>query len=565
MGWKGVLAAPVQVVAVKKYAGKNLSELSFGKGDVITLVKTDDKGVKGFGELGSRAGWFPLACVKEAAPGAEDDGGGSKKKDKTKAVLDDFLRSPRSPAAAAAAAASAAAAAEGSVAGAATTATATVTADEGGLPLAAEPARRKRSVVVVPDLEISAGGAGAADVPPGGGETLATVADSTDGGRPSSGRLARSYADAAVGDGDAGTRPAAAAPLSLSSPGAGWSTDAQAQVRNAALLSPRLRAAAAVASDTAPGSPGSGAVPSRFAGVPPALVLCADAIAAEGCETVGVFRIPGDESSLAELRRDFAKERFQVLRGNSPFVVADLLKHYVRSMPEPLLTHALYDAWIAAANQSNEAACVDAVRSLVAELAAPNRVALEHLILLLRCVSLRADVNKMTQDNLAILFGPSLCAPRVESKEDLLRVGVKQSIVLLLLEHATDLFPRAAVMDYASHADVRAALMLSDDEERRLRKKFSRAQRALSVNLGAGGGASSVSKTRKNSSVVVPSAEPVRTRPTAPATGGSAITKSDYVQQLEAEVRRLNAELQLAREENEMLRASMRGGKSKKK
>lgn len=89
--------------------------------------------------------------------------------------------------------------------------------------------------------------------------------------------------------------------------------------------------------------------------------------------------------------------------------IAGLLKLFLRELPDPLLSHSLYNDWI-------EAACkpvadnqrVSSFHRVVKKLPKVNYDNLRHLVRFLHLLTQFREVNKMNSTNLAIAMAPSL-------------------------------------------------------------------------------------------------------------------------------------------------------------
>ncbi|KAG6937992.1 Rho GTPase activating protein 1, partial [Chelydra serpentina] len=88
-------------------------------------------------------------------------------------------------------------------------------------------------------------------------------------------------------------------------------------------------------------------------------------------------------------------------------LAAVILKTFLRELPEPLLTFSLYSHVVNFQNveESNR---VDIVRKTLQTLPEENYQVLCFLMAYLAEVSAHSDVNKMTNTNLAVVFGPNL-------------------------------------------------------------------------------------------------------------------------------------------------------------
>ena len=90
--------------------------------------------------------------------------------------------------------------------------------------------------------------------------------------------------------------------------------------------------------------------------------------------------------------------------------MASLFKQYLRELPEPLFTNALHSEFIAAAAASNEAHMLECLRKLPDAHCNTVVCLFKHL----QKVLAHKDANKMTEQNLATCFGPSLLQPSDE-------------------------------------------------------------------------------------------------------------------------------------------------------
>ena len=87
--------------------------------------------------------------------------------------------------------------------------------------------------------------------------------------------------------------------------------------------------------------------------------------------------------------------------------VATLLKHFLRDLPDPLLTSSFYEDFIAAVKINDDIIRRDSLHALINNLPDPNYATLRVLILHLDRVAMRSGRNRMVPSNLAICFGPT--------------------------------------------------------------------------------------------------------------------------------------------------------------
>ncbi|XP_028256186.1 rho GTPase-activating protein 1-like [Parambassis ranga] len=88
-------------------------------------------------------------------------------------------------------------------------------------------------------------------------------------------------------------------------------------------------------------------------------------------------------------------------------LAAVILKTFLRELPEPLLTYQLYNDIFNLASVSSDSQ-VTVMKTLVESLSEENYASLRYLITFLAQVSANSEVNKMTNSNLAVVFGPNL-------------------------------------------------------------------------------------------------------------------------------------------------------------
>jgi Rho GTPase-activating protein RGD1 len=88
--------------------------------------------------------------------------------------------------------------------------------------------------------------------------------------------------------------------------------------------------------------------------------------------------------------------------------VTTLLKHFLRDLPDPLLTSANYTSLINSAKIDDDVGRRDSLHAIINSLPDPNYATLRVLTLHLHRVAEHSQQNKMTPANLARCFGPTL-------------------------------------------------------------------------------------------------------------------------------------------------------------
>ncbi len=128
--------------------------------------------------------------------------------------------------------------------------------------------------------------------------------------------------------------------------------------------------------------------------------------------------------------------------------VAGLFKLYLRKLPAPLIPFDSYSAFIAAGqafgpkDQRRWAKFKELVAgSGGSGVPADERALLQRLCSFLRAVSSNHEVNKMTSDNIAIVFAPNLLRPAVETAQTMMQdmpIGI--SVIATFIAHCDEIF-----------------------------------------------------------------------------------------------------------------------------
>ncbi|XP_060754694.1 rho GTPase-activating protein 20 [Neoarius graeffei] len=173
----------------------------------------------------------------------------------------------------------------------------------------------------------------------------------------------------------------------------------------------------------------------------------------EGPFTRGIFRRSAGAKACRELR-DKLDSGIQVvpMSRQSIFVIAAVLKDFLRSIPGSLLLSDLYEKWMATMDLSEEAedSQLKAIQGLVMSLPSENILLLKHILAVLYNIQLHAEDNQMNAFNLAICISPSMLwspAPSTPEMEgegtkkvcDLARVMIENCLAIMG-EDVTTLF-----------------------------------------------------------------------------------------------------------------------------
>ncbi|VDO62244.1 unnamed protein product [Heligmosomoides polygyrus] len=156
-------------------------------------------------------------------------------------------------------------------------------------------------------------------------------------------------------------------------------------------------------------------------GLVPLLVqLCVSVVEANGLDTVGIYRIPGNTAAVNALKETLGQGLDSMTLENLDLgdprwrdvnVVSSFLKMFLRKLPEPLLTDKLYPFFIDANRISSHHNRMHKLRNLLRKLPRHHYATLRYLINHLYEITKNSQVNKMETRNLALMFGPSIVRP----------------------------------------------------------------------------------------------------------------------------------------------------------
>ncbi|XP_025716916.1 rho GTPase-activating protein 45 isoform X2 [Callorhinus ursinus] len=179
----------------------------------------------------------------------------------------------------------------------------------------------------------------------------------------------------------------------------------------------------------------SQAAQSTTDGVPFIIKKCVCEIEQRALHTKGIYRVNGVKTRVEKLCQAFENGKELVeLSQASPHDISNVLKLYLRQLPEPILSFRLYHELVGLAKDNLKAEAeakaasrgrADAVeseaaatamagrlRELLQALPPENRATLQYLLRHLRRIVEVEQDNKMTPGNLGIVFGPTLLRPK---------------------------------------------------------------------------------------------------------------------------------------------------------
>ncbi|KAJ0004166.1 hypothetical protein NQD34_010380 [Periophthalmus magnuspinnatus] len=143
--------------------------------------------------------------------------------------------------------------------------------------------------------------------------------------------------------------------------------------------------------------------------LPPSVLRAMVYVRNECVDQMGVFRKSGLKSRIQALRDQLERGPDQVsFSGLCAFDVADLIKQYLRDLPEPLLSSKLNNTVLHIYQYFPQDVQMDVVQSAILLLPDERREALRTLLYFLYDVVSSSEENHMTHTNMAVCLAPSL-------------------------------------------------------------------------------------------------------------------------------------------------------------
>ncbi|XP_074062986.1 rho GTPase-activating protein 4 [Macrotis lagotis] len=182
--------------------------------------------------------------------------------------------------------------------------------------------------------------------------------------------------------------------------------------------------------------------------VPLVVESCIRFINLHGLQHEGIFRIPGAQVKVTEIRNAFERGEDPLVEGYSVHdldSVAGVLKLYFRGLETPLFPSKLFGEMLAAVDLESPDQRAEYVKNILSRLPAPVLVVLRYLFTFLNHLAQYSDENMMDPYNLAVCFGPTLVVVPPEQDPVAVQGRVNQLVQTLIL-HPELVFPTPAIL-----------------------------------------------------------------------------------------------------------------------
>ncbi|XP_057604482.1 rho GTPase-activating protein 20 isoform X2 [Hippopotamus amphibius kiboko] len=162
----------------------------------------------------------------------------------------------------------------------------------------------------------------------------------------------------------------------------------------------------------------------------------------KGPLTKGIFRQSANVKSCRELKEKLNSGAEVQLDCESIFVIASVLKDFLRNIPGSIFSSDLYDHWVCIMDQGNDEEKINAVQRLLDQLPRANVILLRYLFGVLHNIEQHSPSNQMTAFNLAVCIAPSILWPPTSSSPELENEFTKKVSLLIqfLIENCCQIF-----------------------------------------------------------------------------------------------------------------------------
>eukprot|EP00010_Vexillifera_abyssalis_P004352 CAMPEP_0201551566 /NCGR_PEP_ID=MMETSP0173_2-20130828/7724_1 /ASSEMBLY_ACC=CAM_ASM_000268 /TAXON_ID=218659 /ORGANISM="Vexillifera sp., Strain DIVA3 564/2" /LENGTH=413 /DNA_ID=CAMNT_0047961857 /DNA_START=45 /DNA_END=1286 /DNA_ORIENTATION=+ len=158
----------------------------------------------------------------------------------------------------------------------------------------------------------------------------------------------------------------------------------------------------------------------------------------------GIFRVSPNNAELKRLQKAYKYPTDVVdlsKKVKDPHSVAGLLKLWLAQLPEPLFSFTLYDPFmdLFSGKISDRSVIAKHAKALLASQSRERRLIVDFLFEFLLQLSKYSEKNKMTPNNLGIVFGPNLIRPKQQTQDTMLnRTNVE--VVQFLIEEYSNIW-----------------------------------------------------------------------------------------------------------------------------
>ncbi|KAF3704183.1 Rho GTPase-activating protein 27 CIN85-associated multi-domain-containing [Channa argus] len=169
--------------------------------------------------------------------------------------------------------------------------------------------------------------------------------------------------------------------------------------------------------------------------VPSFVEKCIKAVERRGLDIDGLYRVSGNLAVIQKLRYKADHEELDLEDGQweDVHVITGALKLFFRELPEPLFPYSHFNDFVTAIRIADYNTKLSCMCDLVESLPPANHDTMKLLFGHLRRVIKCGEDNRMTVQNVAIVFGPTLLRPEMESANIAMHMVFQNQIVEFIL------------------------------------------------------------------------------------------------------------------------------------
>ncbi|CAB1314516.1 unnamed protein product [Coregonus sp. 'balchen'] len=174
--------------------------------------------------------------------------------------------------------------------------------------------------------------------------------------------------------------------------------------------------------------------------VPRFVRLCTEEVERRGLETDGIYRVSGNLAVIQKLRFLVNHEKLNLDQSEweDIHVITGALKLFFRELPEPLVPYGFFTDIVETIKMSDYLDKVDRLKWLVLSMPPPNHDTMRFMFSHLKRVMEHADSNRMSTQNIGIVFGPTLMRPERDNANMAINMVYQNQAVELILDDSKD-------------------------------------------------------------------------------------------------------------------------------
>lgn len=177
--------------------------------------------------------------------------------------------------------------------------------------------------------------------------------------------------------------------------------------------------------------------------VPRFVRLCTEAVERRGLDTDGIYRVSGNLAVIQKLRflvNHEEKLNLDESEWEDIHVITGALKLFFRELPEPLVPYGFFTDIVETVKMSDYMDKIDRLKCLVLNMPPPNHNTLQFMCRHLKRVLEHSETNRMTTQNIGIVFGPTLMRPERDNGNMAVNMVYQNQAVELILTEFDHIF-----------------------------------------------------------------------------------------------------------------------------